>query len=195
MGRRRSRRRRRSPDEINPGHTKIRSVLRVVGPGLILLGAILAISGFTMETEPETPFFTDSAKHFRESKELQGKQLARIVPGMLCLMLGIAASRFAFVGALARYHAAEYAPVVTDTANYVARGARQGIREVSSAIADGIRGEGGAKCPNCGTDNDSDASFCDSCGTSMNNEVECASCGEENDADAKFCKACGKPLG
>jgi len=196
MGRRRkSRRRRQSPDDINPGHSQIRGILRIAGPGLILLGAALILSGFTMNKEPKTAFFDNADQHFRESKELRGNQTSRIVPGMLCLILGIAASRFAFQGAVARYQAAEYAPVVTDTANYVARGAKQGIREVSSAIADGIRSEReGVTCPSCSTANDADARFCDNCGGALSTDVECSACGEDNDADAKFCKSCGKPL-
>jgi len=121
--------------------------------------------------------------------------MGQAILGMICFVLGSAATRFGFKGALARYTAAEYAPVVSDTANYVARGASEGIREVSSAIAEGIRGEAQTPCTDCGTPNDVDARFCDNCGKAMITSIECAACHEENDADAKFCKACGESLG
>jgi len=188
--------RRSSADDINPGHTHIRSVLRRIGPALIIVGVVLLIGSFAMNTEPETGFFENSSKHMKEQSQLWSRRLAIRVPGILCLMLGLATTGFAFQGAVARYKAAEYAPVVTDTANYVARGAKEGIREVSSAIAEGIRNEPrGVKCPACDTGNDADARFCDGCGAAMRTAAECSACGAENDGDAKFCDSCGERLG
>jgi len=193
-----NRRNRQSPDRINPGHQSIRIVLRVVGPLLIVAGAYLfydVIASFHAGFDQRTSIIDVENGTFRlpGEKKDEGLKMGQAVVAMICFFLGATAARFGYQGALARYSAAEYAPVVSDTANYVAHGAKEGIREISSAIAEGIRG-GGAECPNCGTENDSDAKFCDSCGTAMSSEVECNSCGEENDADAKFCKSCGRPL-
>jgi len=42
-----ARKRRQSPDQINPGHHSIRMVLRVVGPVLLVTGILLFVDVFT----------------------------------------------------------------------------------------------------------------------------------------------------
>jgi ribosomal protein L40E len=54
-------------------------------------------------------------------------------------------------------------------------------------------------CNNCGLENDTDAIFCESCGTQIaetdNSEGStCRSCGAKNRVQATFCKKCGSPL-
>ena len=77
-----------------------------------------------------------------------------------------------FMGAGARYASGELAPVAKDTAHYLSDG--QGIMGVgtttSGATASATTGTGsptGPYCRSCGTRNDADARFCDSCGTTM----------------------------
>jgi eukaryotic-like serine/threonine-protein kinase len=51
------------------------------------------------------------------------------------------------------------------------------------------------KCPSCGHDNRTGASFCGACGSALSAERECAKCGRENPAGQRFCDGCGSPLG
>ncbi|MBM3134643.1 MAG: zinc ribbon domain-containing protein [Chloroflexi bacterium] len=48
------------------------------------------------------------------------------------------------------------------------------------------------QCSNCGTDNPSDARFCQKCGSKLFHV--CRRCGTENTLGVKFCKACGTDL-
>ena len=47
-------------------------------------------------------------------------------------------------------------------------------------------------CASCGTANEEDARFCESCGASF--ARTCETCGVEARASARFCRACGAPL-
>jgi hypothetical protein len=78
--------------------------------------------------------------------------------GGWCLQAG-------FLGAGARYVSGEVSPVAKDTAVYLTDG--KGLLNL------GVRSEplaapaAGHYCRSCGTRNDADARFCDSCGTAM----------------------------
>ena len=48
------------------------------------------------------------------------------------------------------------------------------------------------KCFNCGTENDADAEFCESCGNALRRV--CAQCGSPLKPGARFCKKCGTPV-
>ena len=47
-------------------------------------------------------------------------------------------------------------------------------------------------CPQCHTQNQHDASFCEECGCRI--ELKCSSCGEANKVTAKYCNKCGHGL-
>ncbi|MCB0947280.1 MAG: zinc ribbon domain-containing protein, partial [Mycobacterium sp.] len=47
-------------------------------------------------------------------------------------------------------------------------------------------------CASCGTTNESDARFCEGCGSAL--ERKCGTCGIAVSATARFCKGCGSPL-
>lgn len=52
------------------------------------------------------------------------------------------------------------------------------------------------RCLHCGYDNDTDAVFCENCGSPIENHGQdssffCPECGTKNDADALFCEGCG----
>jgi hypothetical protein len=71
-----------------------------------------------------------------------------------------------FLGMGARYASGELSPVAKDTAHYLSDG--EGVLGVGRTSSGG----GGAPatgpyCRQCGTRNDTDARFCDSCGTAM----------------------------
>ena len=47
-------------------------------------------------------------------------------------------------------------------------------------------------CPNCDTQNNAGAKFCQECGTLL--AASCPNCGAQNNPGAKFCQECGTPL-
>jgi len=80
-------------------------------------------------------------------------------PAAWCLQAG-------FMGTAARYVAGETTPVVKDSAAYLTDG--EGLLGVGRTVDDPARSTaGGPFCSKCGTRNDSDASFCDSCGAAL----------------------------
>jgi ribosomal protein L40E len=64
-----------------------------------------------------------------------------------------------------------------------------------------LQGEATASCCKyCGSKNDADAIFCESCGMKIKEETDipaeltCGSCGAKNKVQASFCKKCGTPM-
>ncbi len=169
---------------IDPNHKKKRGVLRVIGPVVLLLGITLTAIGFG------TVILGDPFGH---------RWLAALpFLGMPLMFVGAVCSMMGFMGAVARYQAGEYAPVATDTFNYVAEGTEDGVRTVASAIGEGLRGEGGAEplaCASCGAENEAGSRFCDQCGAAFPAELRCPGCDVVNDPDARFCDSCGERLG
>lgn len=168
---------------INPGSTGQRTVLRNLGFVFAATGAIFVIVGFV-------DFFSAFGRD-------RPSRFWCFFVGMPLLGVGVGMLKFGYMGAVTRYMAGEAAPVMKDTFNYMAEGTREGIRDVAEAVGRGLRGEtSGAPvaCQKCGHVNDSDANFCDECGTALTSGKSCASCGESNDADAKFCDRCGQSL-
>lgn len=172
------------PDEekINPGHTNVRSLLRVIGPITLAVGGLFVLIGFGS-------FFAS----FGHAGTPRYFWCAFV--GMPLLFVGGVMTMYGFMGAITRYQAGEVAPVGKDTFNYMAEGTRTGVRTMASAagagLADGMSG-GETICPSCGRPNDQDAKFCDDCGAAMSKA--CPNCGATNDGDAKFCDNCGSGL-
>jgi hypothetical protein len=94
--------------------------------------------------------------------------------GLPMLAAGAAMLKAGFLGPATRYVAGEVTPTLRDTLGALGIGA------------------GAQACASCGTQNDTDSRFCDSCGKPLSRA--CPSCGERNDADAAFCDSCGTPL-
>ena len=59
--------------------------------------------------------------------------------GMPLLFVGSVLCRFGFMGAVARYTAAEHVPVATAAISDLAEGTQDAVRTVSRAVAEGIR--------------------------------------------------------
>jgi Na+/proline symporter len=57
--------------------------------------------------------------------------------GMPLMFVGAALCMFGFMGAVARYTAAEQAPVAADAVNYLAENTQEGVKTVSKAVAQG----------------------------------------------------------
>jgi ribosomal protein L40E len=173
-------------EEINPGHGELRSVLRVVGPAIAAVGLLFLVIGMVS-------FF--SAFGGGEPPRLFWCAFV----GIPILFVGVAISKFAFLGAVSRYAAGEVAPVGRDVTNFMVAGTKDSIRDVASAIGEGLSSVGREEvggtiiCGKCGADNESSANFCQTCGSPLGTKKRCAKCGDLNNADARFCDKCGAP--
>ena len=170
-------------EKLNPNHTRIRSVLRTAGPIMLGTGVIFIIIGLGS--------FFSSFGSFEPPRYFW----CAFVGGPL-VAFGSMLTSTGFAGAIARYQAAEMAPVGADVVNYVAEETKDGVRTVSSAVAaglrDGLASETTKACGHCHTANNVDAKFCDECGKEL--RKICDACKQENDDDAKFCDNCGTSL-
>jgi hypothetical protein len=173
--------------QIDAGHRGIRAFLRFIGPLMVLVG--LSLVGVAMVSFFSAVGGGGPPRYFWCA-----------FLGMPILGVGIAACKFAFMGAVARYAAGEVAPVARDTINYMADGTKDSIRTVAQAAAEGLRGGTNApgpaqvRCHKCNALNDADAKFCDNCGAALAKSVQCPACGEFNDPDAGFCDNCGRAM-
>ena len=110
----------------SPRHTKIRSFLRVAGPILALVGLIFLAVG--------------TISFFAAFGSFQPPRLFWCCfVGMPILFVGLVMSKFGYFGSVARYVAAESAPVAKDTFNYMAEGTKDGVKTVSRAVAEGVQ--------------------------------------------------------
>lgn len=169
-------------ERINPGHAAVRSLLRILGPLMAAVGGIFLLIGMVS--------FFSAFGSFGPPRYFWCAFV-----GMPLLAVGVAMTKFGFMGAITRYQAGEIAPVGKDTFNYMAEGTRGGVHTIATAVGTGLaRGsyDGGQPCPMCGHANDRNAKFCDECGALMSRA--CPSCGQVNDGDAKFCSGCGTSL-
>ena len=115
--------------------------------------------------------------------------------GIPLMGVGLAITKFAYMGAVFRYISAESAPVAKDTINYMAVETRDAVRHVAGAVREGFAGERKVRCSNCGVENDAEARFCDQCGSKVLTDRRCHECGASNDANARYCDDCGSSLG
>jgi hypothetical protein len=128
--------------------------------------------------------------------------------GMPLLFAGLVMTLMGYAGKLARYQAAEIAPVQKDTFNYMADGTKGGLKTVANAAGEGLasgfaaggmaavmgateNNEPGIRCHKCNFVETTDAKFCLQCGAAMEKSKPCPACQELNDPDAKFCDNCG----
>lgn len=172
------------PEEnnINAGHTGTRNTLRVIGPAVLLVGIAFMAVGFISFFSSMTSMNMGPPKFFW-----------CLFVGMPLTAIGGAISKFAFIGSVLRYMSAEAAPVGKDTFNYMASGTKDGVRDVFSAVREGLTGEAANEiaCPHCSHENEVDAKYCDQCGGDIAAEIHCPACSKSNEVDAKFCNGCG----
>ena len=84
-----------------------------------------------------------------------------LAPALWCLQAG-------FMGVASRYVAGETMPVVKDSAAYLTDG--EGVLGIGRTVDDAparASAPTGPYCSKCGTRNDADARFCDSCGAAL----------------------------
>lgn len=164
-------------DKVDPRHSQLRQTLRVVGPATLVGGLVLMVVGlgnfFLAFGTMEPPRYFWCA-----------------FLGIPLIGVGGMITQYAFLGAFYRFVAAEAAPVAKDTFNYMATGTTEGVRDIASAIKQGLRGDA-MTCPTCGCNHGIDAKFCDHCGQPIASSKTCSECSAANNPRAKFCDACG----
>ncbi len=174
----------------DPQHQAIRALLRVIGPCIVLVGAIFTIVGFGSVFSTMGSLSSGPPRYFW-----------CIFVGFPLLFVGGAICQFAFMGAVGRYMANEGAPVGKDVVNYMAEGTKGAVRDMAAAVGEGLRGGASTKevrvvrCHKCNADNEESANFCKACGAALAKSKPCPGCGELNDPDARFCDHCGKAMG
>lgn len=110
----------------SPKHNAVRSFLRIAGPLTLLAGAgfigIGLISFFAAFGNFQFP-----------------KLFWCVFVGIPLLFVGLVMTKFGYLGAVARYVAAEAAPVAKDTVNYMTEGTQDSIKTVGRALGEGFR--------------------------------------------------------
>ena len=185
-------------------HRSYRAVLRVVGPLMLIAGALLTLIGiggfFTtfLEMGKRPPRFHDGPP--------PGIKLFFLAfLGMPILAIGAMITKFAYLGAVARYIASEGTPVAKDATNYMIDGTKDTVGDLAQSVGAGIaagiaKGKPYAEtetvhCPSCDQVCDSGARFCSHCGTLNPGDVRCTACDAMNAPDARFCDQCGQATG
>jgi ribosomal protein L40E len=168
-------------DLEDPGHNDVRALLRTIGPAMVVIGVIFIVIGvgsfFTAFGSFEPPRYFWCA-----------------FVGMPLTAVGMAISKFAYLGAVTRFVAGEVAPVGKDVTNYMVEGTKDSIRDAAIAVGQGFaaaKTPHGLHCAKCGTDNETSANFCRECGAPLAKTKRCEKCGGLNNADARFCDHCG----
>lgn len=183
-------------------HRSNRSILRIIGPVILVIGILLTIVGIG-------GFIFGAISSFDSGPSFDGppdafKLFFLAFLGLPMIGIGAMITKVAYFGAIARYVASEAAPVAKDTTNYMLDGTKDAIgglaQSVGAGIAAGMAGGTIADaqtvdCTGCGAACDSGARFCDQCGTTIPGEVRCERCGAMNEPDAKFCDQCGRSTG
>ena len=112
----------------SPQHNTIRTVLRVGGPLVGVLGLIFTIVGcgsfFSSFGSPERMGFP--------------RYFWCMFVGLPLLFLALVMCMFGYLGAFYRYFAGEAAPVAKDAVNYLGEGIQPGVKAVAKAAAEGI---------------------------------------------------------
>jgi uncharacterized membrane protein len=111
-------------NRINPNHRQERTVLRVFGPIVLLIGLSFVAVGMIS-------FFSAFGSFGAPEK------FWCVFVGMPITFVGIVLCKFAFMGKVARYAAGELAPVGKDTFNYMANETREGVSDISEVFHSG----------------------------------------------------------
>ena len=109
----------------SPNHMGARTVLRVGGPVIGVVGLLFMIVGVGS--------FFSSMGSFEPPRLFWCAFV-----GIPLLFVGIAMSMFGYMGAMQRYVAGESAPVAKDVVNYMGENIQPGIKAVTKAATEGI---------------------------------------------------------
>ena len=144
-----------------------RTLFRVLG--VVLMGTALVLFGLAIADffgasdmsggpAPGEPGFADWVE-----KEMNGEPTKgwMFFLGLPFFVLGGVFLQLGFAGATARYMADEYSPAIQRVSQDL------GLRGDEVSTGSAAAAASGPYCRSCGRQNDADARFCDSCGTSM----------------------------
>ena len=149
-------------EKIDPGHRKVVKILRIAGFILFVLGgvcilvAFINLIGVIMDGASGPP-----------------RLFWLFFIGIPLSFFGLVMISAGFAGKIARFQAAQYAPVAKDTFNYMAEGTQEGVKTIAKSITQGMEeGKTGVKedaksflkCPACGFMETPEAKFCSGCG-------------------------------
>jgi hypothetical protein len=141
------------------GQARYRTVFRVLG--IVCMGIALVLIGLAIAD------FVHAAN--ADDFDTQPTKFWYFFVALPLFAVGGACLNAGFMGAAARYGAGETMPVVRDSASYLSDG--EGVLGVGRTVDDGTMpgatGTTGPVCSRCGTRNDAEASFCDSCGAAL----------------------------
>lgn len=171
----------------DPQHAELRRRLRLIGPIVVGIGVIFTLIGMVSFFSAFGSF--ESPRYFWCA-----------FVGLPLIGIGTWICKFAFLGSVTRYMANEVAPVGKDMVNYMASETKGAVRDVASAIGEGLRAGQPAqevrllRCHKCNHDNATLSKFCNHCGTSLAKSKPCGGCGELNDPEARFCDHCGTAM-
>ena len=183
---------------IDPEHGSTRSGLRTLGAILLGLGVLLIVFGacrmfspaWTAGPDPTKGFFEGRRsfddvsrgmdRQFRDSAWTSFSGFGMVGAGMFCALVGGIMLKFGYMGRVARYAAEEVAPVATDTINYLGANSRQGVHDLTQAVAGGIH-DGFEPSP-------ADLP------PALPTQRICPRCQTANPAASRFCNHCGRPL-
>ena len=109
----------------SPHHQTIRTVLRIGGPILLVVGLIFMITGLV--------------SFFSAVGSFEGPRLFWMVfLGMPILFAGLVMTKAGYLGDIYRYIATEAAPVGTDAFNEIAEGIQPGVRNLARSVTEGV---------------------------------------------------------
>jgi hypothetical protein len=109
-----------------PQHNGVRNFLRIAGLLVALTGLVLVIVGLVN-------FFSAFGG------EAPPRLFWCCFVGMPLLFVGGAMCMYGFMGAVARYIAAEQVPVATDAVTDLAEGTQGAVKTVARAVAEGVQ--------------------------------------------------------
>lgn len=110
----------------SPHHNTIRTVLRVGGPLIAVLGLIFTIVGFGS-------FFSSSFGSFGPPRYFWCAFV-----GLPLMFVGHVMCMFGYLGTFYGYYAGEAAPIVKDSVNYMGEGVQPGVKAIAKAVTEGI---------------------------------------------------------
>ena len=152
-------------------HRRTKTVFKIVGALLALGGLALIVTGFVSMISSfgrgEFP-----------------KLFWCMIPGFPLLAFGLMLLMQGFRRELMQYSKNESVPVFNEAAKEA--------QPAFSSIAEAVRKDPAAVCPQCKAECAADAKFCEKCGAPL--VKTCPQCGAQLSADAQFCKDCGKKL-
>ena len=109
-------------NKINPNHKNQQNLLRTVGPIILVIGLCFLATGMIS-------FFTASAGH------APPKYFWCAFVGMPTSAIGLALTKWGYMGKISRYTAGEIAPVAKDTFNYLAKETKEGVSSISENLS------------------------------------------------------------